>query len=325
MIRIMDVRGITPGEPDYNPAKREEWLLARRGYGCGSDTATLFGMSVNTSGDIIRTPFDVVLEKRGLVAARELDDNGPAYHGGRLESYVADEFSKKTGIGIIEDHWFVADDEYPRIAGNVDYYTDDNGVLECTTSRAQMEDQWPDGIYFARKHIQVQQYIHISGRAHGYLACLFGGQKLAIAHVERDDDAWAMIVEAWEEIWPHIDNGTFPELWPETPTRSVAMAYPIGDGEDTVTLPSEATAWIEQYERAKRQIARLGKIEKTVERKRKEAEAQLIRLLDGERIGVVDTPDGYRRVEQKDVERKAYPVAATTYRTLKVERPKPKR
>lgn len=326
MIRIMETTGIVPGEPGYSPAKRARWLEARRGLLCGSDTSVLFGLGINTHGDIIRTPMDVWLDKMGLSAQDEIEDNGPAYHGIRLESYVADEFSKKSGIGVLEDHWLVADDEYPTIGGDVDYYTLDAGVLECTTTRAQMQEQWPDGPYFRRKHIQLQQYLHIANMEHGYLACLFGGQRIELAHVERDDAAWNMIVEACADFWPHVETGTPPEMWPETPVRSVALAYPIGDGDKgTVVLPGEATVWIEQYEQAKRRIARLSQVQKIADGKRTQAEAQLIRLLGGKRIGAIETPDGYRRVEQKMIEVKAYPVAASSYPKLTVKDIKPKR
>ena len=103
------------------------------------------------------------------------------------------------------------------------------------------------------------------------------------------------------------------------------MAYPIGEDAETATLPHEASVWIEQYEQAKRRITRMNKVKKAADAKRTQAEAQLIRLLGGKRIGAIETPDGYRRVEQTMTEQKAYAVAASSYPKLKVNQIKPKR
>ena len=323
MIRIMETTGITPGEPDYSPEKRRRWLDERRSRGGGSDTASLFGLTVSTAGDILRTPYDVWLDKSGLAEDFEPEPNSPPYHGTRLESYVAQQFAALSGIGVIEDHWLLAHDEHERIAANVDYYTDDGGVLECTTSRVQSFKQWPDGLYFRRKHVQLQQYLGVTDRPHGYIACLFGGQRLEFVRVERDEEAWHLIVAAWEEFWPHVESGIPPDLWPETPKRAVALGHPIFSTE-TVELPHEAAMWVQQHERAKRRLKRVNKIVKAAEAKRDEAEARLIRILDGKAEGAVFTDDGYRRVAQTEIERKAYSVEETTYRQLQVQAIKPK-
>jgi len=132
---------------------RIEFLSARRlGIG-GSDIGAIMGLSK------WKSPVDVWLDKTGRIEP-DLEMSEPAYFGVELESFVATEYSKRSGNKVQrvnqsmkhpEHSWMLANIDRAVVADGSRARLDKDGklagikgLLECKTASAYLEREWLD-------------------------------------------------------------------------------------------------------------------------------------------------------------------------------------
>lgn len=210
---------------------RNEWLKARRSGIGGSDALAVLGLSPHGSR------WAVWADKSGLLP--EQDDREAMVWGRRLEPLIADEFHARTGIGTVTCGLMQHVDRTWQLA-SVDRLTTDGGVLEIKTTSERRADDWEDDQLADAAEAQLQHYLAVTGLDHGYAAALIGGQRLEIRHAERDDRLIRVLLEAEEELWQMVLDGTPPALDGSAATaKAIAAIWPNAD-RHAVELPAEA-------------------------------------------------------------------------------------
>jgi putative phage-type endonuclease len=199
-------------------ASRTEWLAARRRGLGGSDALAVLGLSRFSSR------YSVWAEKSGLL--KEQEDREAMRWGRLLEPVIAHEFEERTGIrtracGLLQNV------ERPWQLASVDRETDDGGILEIKTTSQYLADDWDDDQVADAAEAQLQHYLSVTGREHGYAAVLIGGQRMEIRHVRRDERLIGVLVEAERELWQLVLDGTPPALdGSQATSRALAELYP---------------------------------------------------------------------------------------------------
>lgn len=184
----------------------QEWLKARtRGIG-GSDVGPICNVSPWTSAR------QIYLNKTGQYAdaVKNSDVATQRMHfGSMLEPVVADEFSRRTGLRIVEAKATLVHKDVPWALANVDRLIVDIdgkpiGVLECKTAGEYMNEEWENGDLLLSYLYQLNWYLWITGFEKGYFACLVGGNKFYHYEVFRNDELLTTVIiptvtKFWEE------------------------------------------------------------------------------------------------------------------------------
>lgn len=219
------------GAPD-----RAMWLAARRHGIGGSDIAAILGLNRYT------TPLQVWLDK---VHGSDDIDNDAMEWGRRLEDVVAQKFADEHPDLALTTSGLVVDVDGPFLA-NPDRLTSDNGVLECKTAGERAGAAWDDDGTPESYLCQLQWYLGVTGRDHGWIACLIGGRRYVERAFERDDrliDAMRTRAAKW---WAdHVEAMTPPPATPPDDDRVMARAYPATERTE-LELDDDTLALIEQ-------------------------------------------------------------------------------
>ena len=182
-----------------------DWLDARRRGLGGSDIAAIAGLSP------WRSPMAVYLEKIGDIPDQE--ENEAMYWGKTLESIVADEFSRRTGLKVArrnailqhpENHWMLANIDR-RIVGQ-------NAGLECKTTSAYGKDNWEDGKVPDMYMLQCQWYMAVTGYESWWIAVLIGGNAFKHKEIARDEEIIKHLIEIGRDFWTLVENRTPPAM-----------------------------------------------------------------------------------------------------------------
>lgn len=181
----------------------EAWKVARnRGIG-GSDIGAIMGVSPFTSAR------QVYLQKVGMYPA-EFEPGAAAQErmrfGHLLEPVVAQEFSVRTGLKVIEAGATLVHKDYDWALANVDrLIVDDNnvpyGVLEIKTAGEYQKDDWDEGEIMMSYQYQLQWYLFVTGLPVGHFAALVGGNKFFTYEVRRNDELIADMLEKVSSFW----------------------------------------------------------------------------------------------------------------------------
>ncbi|MGW6498509.1 YqaJ viral recombinase family nuclease [Nonomuraea angiospora] len=219
-------------------APREDWLAARRRGLGGSDALAVLGLSQYASR------YSVWAEKRGLLRPQE--DSEVMAWGRKLEPIIAEEFTERTGIptttcGLMRHvgrTWQLA---------SVDRLTADDGVLEIKTTSAYKASDWDDEQTADQAEAQLQHYLAVTGKEHGYAAVLIGGQRMEIRHVHRDERLIKVLIDAELELWQMILDGTPPAMdGSGASLRALAELYPTAV-DRKVALDAQTVATLRRY------------------------------------------------------------------------------
>jgi putative phage-type endonuclease len=299
-------------------SKREAWLAERRNHIGASDVAAILGV------DPYRGPLAVYAAKVG-----DIDQHETRWmRWGRLvEGAIAEGFSYETerpvaDLGAFEiqrhpDLKFLAatlDRVTQGSEKNLDpmgRHHSDAGPLECKAVAGFKAKDWKEEppLHF---QVQLQAQLACTGAQWGCLVALLGGVALAWRDLQRDDSFLAAALPKLEAFWMNVQRRQPPEAdgLPGT-SDAIKALWSEPDGE-TVALGQDAFDLVEQWESAK---ALRGEAEGKVD----ELENKLRTRMGSATFGAL--LDG-RFLTLKKVERAGFVAKPTSYRSLRLWRPR---
>ena len=162
-----------------------------------------------------KTPYRLWAEKTGKIEMPDLSNIEAVEMGTRLEQFVADLFSEKTGKSVRKAPKTYSHPDYPYLVAHVDrLITGTDELLECKTCSAFKLEEWENKI--PKEYVlQVIWYLGITGRKRGWIACLIGGQKFIYMAIEFDEELFKAMVERAVKFWEMVQNQTPPLILPE--------------------------------------------------------------------------------------------------------------
>lgn len=225
-----------------NALERTAWLENRRAGLGGSDIGAILGLSQ------YRTPVDVWMDKTGRSPGQ--DETLQMRFGSYAEEFVAQEYSRMTGLGVQRFTKMLHHPTAPLL-GNIDRLVIPDGqkrashqseirtdrLLECKTASAfsaYKPDEWgeagSDAVPMSYL-VQVATYRILTGCPHADLAVLFGNQEVRVYHLQHDMELEQMIVAKAGEWWdehvlldappPPVCDDDVRLLYPNSAPRTV--------------------------------------------------------------------------------------------------------
>ncbi len=177
--------------------------LNRNKYIGGSDIAAILNMSR------YKTPLKLWAEKTGKLPTPDLSNVEAVEMGTKLEQFVADMFTEKTGKAVRKSPVVYQHKEYPYMVAHIDrLVTGTDELLECKTCSVFKKDEWENDDIPQEYILQVMWYLGITGRKIGHIAVLIGGQSFKYKQIEFDEELFNTMVEAAKEFWQHVQNNT---------------------------------------------------------------------------------------------------------------------
>ena len=257
-----------------NDLSYEEWLDFRRlGVG-GSDASVVCGINK------WKSPIELFMEKTRQMPYQEAGE--AAYWGTQLESLVKNEFTKRTGIEVIQVNQILQCETNSFMLANIDglcqhpIYGD--CIFEAKTASAYLTGEWSDNIPDAYI-LQVQHYMSVTGYKGAYIAVLIGGNTFKWKFVERDDELISMLVQLERAFWDGVQNNVPPPLdGSEASAKFINDKFPDSKPLAKIDLPDTAAALIQQYESASEQL-------EIITERKKEAENLLKQMLGDFEMG----------------------------------------
>ncbi len=284
---------------------RRAWLAWRRGGIGGSDAAAIVGL------DPYRGPMSVWLSKTGRLGDDEDEDLEYVMWGNLLEPAIAQQFEKRTGllVPLSARALMLEHSAHPWMRATIDGLVTEAGadpdglgpihgatplgVVEIKTVAGFKSGAWAESVpeHF---QLQCQHQLAVTGLQHAWIAVLFGGQRMEIRELERDDDVIDSLIAVEEGFWTRNVLGDVPPPTDgyATTSEDLRRAFP-GGGDEAIVLPDEALGLIRQRTEAKAVIA-------AGEKSCREAEQALMVMLRDSEVGWLD---GKPRVTWKRFER----------------------
>jgi putative phage-type endonuclease len=208
-----------------------------------------------------KSPVDVWLDKTGRIEP-ELEMSEPAYFGIELESFVATEYSKRSGNKVQrvnqamkhpEHSWMLANIDRAVVADGSRARLDKDGklagikgLLECKTASAYLDREWSDDSAPLAYVAQCQWYMAVTGAEWCDLAVLIGGQKYVCHRIDRDESLIAAVIEAGRQFWFGNVIADFPPT-PRTPEETLAL-FPSNLKDDLVMASDDIMHALEAYQ-----------------------------------------------------------------------------
>lgn len=227
----------------------------RMQYIGGSDIAAVLSQSR------WKTPYRLWAEKTGKIIVPDLSNVEAVEMGNRLEQFVADIFSDKTGKQVRRAPKMYRHPEYPFLVANIDrLIVGGDELLECKTCSAYKLEEWENKI--PREYVlQVIWYLGITGRKRGWIACLIGGQKFDYKPIDFDQELFDLMIEKALKFWDMVKNDVPPMILPEDDTTLVEL-YPthtedlieIQEMNDRIAYLQEIKMHIDEMTKEKREI-----------------------------------------------------------------------
>lgn len=227
----------------------------RRQYIGGSDIAAIMGQSR------WKTPYRLWAEKTGKIEMPDLSNVESVEMGTRLEQFVADLFSEKTGKATRKAPKSYSHPDYPYLVAHVDrLITGTDELLECKTCSAYKLEEWENKI--PKEYVlQVIWYLGITGRKKGWIACLIGGQKFDYKPIEFDEELFNMMVEKAVKFWEMVQKQIPPLILPEDDevlgeiySEHIDDMMVLQDLNDRVAYLQEIKMHIEDLNKEKREL-----------------------------------------------------------------------
>lgn len=201
---------------------KDEWLKKRKcGIG-GSDASSILGFNPYKSSmavyiekiDEIRYAH-VANGLKGKPVAQNSDnnlskecyvytDNKNSYKmelSNKLKSFVANEFTLKTGKKVRNINGILRNDKYPFAIANIDRaVVGEKAFLECKVTNSYSKKVWQMGVPI-HYQIQVNHYMAVTGATHCYVAALIGNEELIIHRIDRDEEIIDEIMKLEAMFW----------------------------------------------------------------------------------------------------------------------------
>ena len=185
----------------------------RRTYIGGSDAAK--ALNESRWGD----SYSLAEEKLGVRPPDDLSTREDVYFGTILEAVVCQEYMRRTGRKVRRVPRLLRHPKYPWMGAHLDrIIINESGIIEAKTTKASKEVEWgePGTDEVPREYfIQGQHNMAVSDRLFCDYPVLFGGQRLLIYTVKRDEAfIEAMIRLEYDRVWQYVERGELPP--PET-------------------------------------------------------------------------------------------------------------
>ena len=185
----------------------------RRTYIGGSDAAK--ALNESRWGD----SYSLAEEKLGVRPPDDLSTREDVYFGTILEAVICQEYMRRTGRKVRRVPRLLRHSKYPWMGAHLDrIIINESGIIEAKTTKASKEVEWgePGTDEVPREYfIQGQHNMAVSDRLFCDYPVLFGGQRLLIYTVKRDEAfIEAMIRLEYDRVWQYVERGELPP--PET-------------------------------------------------------------------------------------------------------------
>lgn len=302
---------------------RAAWLAWRREGIGASDAAAIAGVAP------YRGPMSIWLDKTGRLPLEDDEESEYVRWGNLLEPAIAEEFEKRTGLfvparALMLEYTETPDREWMR--ATIDGLVSDLppglhssgdaplGVLEIKTVAGFKSKDWQPGEkndLGIPEHfqLQVQHQLAVTGLQHAWIAVLFGGQRMEIRELERDEELIDSLVGLEEAFWTKHVLADVPPGGDglEGTTEDLRRAFADAGGP-AVDLPAEVETLIAERE--------IGKAEQEAGEARAAIASQaLMAMLGSAEVGMLG---GQPRVTWKKQRRAEHVVAAAEFRVLRL-------
>lgn len=174
----------------------------------GSDAPAIIGISP------WRTPLGVWLDKRQGLPLDENEQQMLAF-GNALEPYICQQFSKRTGLAVVEPPDTLVHPEHEWIIGHPDRLV--AGRREGMEAKLVMwkQDEWgpPDSdLVPPYVHLQCDHYMLLTGFERWHVAAQFGLKEMRTYTIERDEGIIAKLF-GWEmRFWRMVLDDVRPDI-----------------------------------------------------------------------------------------------------------------
>lgn len=187
----------------------EEQRKARlQGLGA-SDSPIIMGSST------YKTPYELFLEKTGIISMTEQVETERQFWGNKLESVILQHFAELNGVDVTTPDT-VHHKDYDFLFANLDGYIPiQNAVVEVKNVGSFMRKEWDDSFQDgvpAQYLIQIAKQVMVAEADKGYFAILIGGNEYLQFEYERDQELENMILEADLKFWECVQTKTEPAL-----------------------------------------------------------------------------------------------------------------
>ena len=239
-------------------APRDEWLQARRTGVGGSDIATIMGH--NRYSHI----YELWLDKTSNDKA--VDEQSEAmWWGSHTERLTAQRFEQVTGLVTKRAGTYRHRDCAHHMV-NPDRFSADGGVVEIKdhellsdAGSLAVKGTIPDAAFD-----QIQWNLHVTGRQTGWFAAKVGKQTVVLS-APRDDDFIDRLVEAADDFWRHVTEGTPPPVDPVSATDAELVArWPtttVGEATDATDQAMVVEMQLESLAQAAAEVKRWKQVE----------------------------------------------------------------
>ena len=280
---------------------KEQWLEARKcGIG-GSDAASVLGLnpyksSVSVYIEKVDYIHGVSMSDKNINGCKKDSSNEEVNYrmelGNKLEDFVANEFSLKTGLKVRNVNGILKNDKYPFAIANIDRaVVGEKAFLECKVTNSFNKKEWIKTIPIHYK-IQMNHYMAVTGATHCYVAALIGNEDLVIHKLERDEEMIDEIMKLEEMFWNNCilgDDFPMPDGSSDY-SKTLDILYKNSKCEELILF--EAESILERYDE-------VVKIYKDFEKEKKAIEQYLKLQMQNYEIAYV----GDRKITWKKQER----------------------
>jgi putative phage-type endonuclease len=184
----------------------EQRINRRNGIGA-SDTPIIMGYST------YKTPYQLYLEKTGIVDDKEEELTEQQYWGNALEPVIINRFREENGVEITFPDT-IYHPKHPFIFANLDGWIEsEKAVVEAKCANSYQRKEWDmastDGIPL-NYLIQIAKQCAITDASRGYCAVLIGGMEYKQFVYERDLALEELIIQSDIDFWHCVQNKIEP-------------------------------------------------------------------------------------------------------------------
>lgn len=227
----------------------EKQRIERQSYLGASDSAIIMGFST------FKTPYELYLEKTGIVSIEEEEQSEQQYWGNTLERVILDEFCRRNK-STMEFPDTITHRKHSFIKANLDGFCPElNAIVEAKNANSFMRQYWDDSYQDGMPMqylIQVAKQVACADVDIGYCAVLLGGNEYKQFIYHRDLELEDKIICADVAFWDCVQMRVEPEL---TQLSDFKLKYPESQGA-RITLPSSMMPIIEELLDIRKSIKR---------------------------------------------------------------------
>lgn len=253
---------------------KEQWLEARKcGIG-GSDAASVLGLnpyksSVSVYIEKVDYIHGVSMSDKNINGCKIDNSNEEANYrmelGNKLEDFVANEFSLKTGLKVRNVNGILKNDKYPFAIANIDRaVVGEKAFLECKVTNSFNKKEWEKTIPI-HYQIQMNHYMAVSGATHCYVAVLIGNEELVIHKLERDKEMIDEIMKLEEMFWNNCILGDKLPMPDGSNDYSKTLDILYKDSKEEELILFEAESILERYDEVVKLYKDFEKEKKAIE------------------------------------------------------------